>query len=121
MPYRTYEKRVKNYELAVNPDVVRTKFTERKPTMVLGQQEFQSQLVAEEIKVRTILDKAGIAGVARVPYLNFMRAMLRAAFRYSGAALRAIADAEEAKFTALGLDATLLSFIKDEVVATPGY
>jgi len=121
MPYRTYEKRTRNYDLAVNPDVVRTKFESRKSAMLDGQEEMQAIIVEKETAIRNILDDNGIVGVMRVPYLNFGRTLIRAMGHQSGLALRKLADAEKAKFVAIGLDSTILDKIADAVIGTTGY
>lgn len=121
MPYRNYDKRVKNYELAVIPDVVRSKFDARKSAMVDGQEELQKTLVEKELAVREILDQNGIVGVFRVPYLNFARALIRAMGHNSGVALRKIATAEKSKFTELGLDPSILDQIIYKVIGAAAY
>jgi len=81
MPYRNYDKRVRNYDLAVIPDVVRSKFEARKPAMLDGQEEYQKTLTDVEIAVRGILDDEGIVANMRVMYLNFARTLVRASVR----------------------------------------
>jgi len=121
MPYRTYEKRTRNWDLAVDPDVVRTKFANRKPAMLDGQEELQAIIVEKETAIRSILDDNGVVGVMRVPYLNFGRALIRAMGHQGGLALRKLAEAEKAKFVAMGLDSTILDKIIDAVVGATGY
>lgn len=120
-PYRNYDKRVENYDLAVIPDNVRAKFEARKAAMVKGQQERQSEIVDLEIKVREKLDDYGIIANFRVPYLNFMRALYRAKGHNSGVALRKIAAAEKAKFVQYGLDPTILDEIIYIVIGAAAY
>jgi len=121
MPYRTYDKRVSNYEKAIDPTVVSTKFTNRKDLMVAGQQEMQAELVDMEQKVRGVLDDEGILGNFRIPYLNFARALFRAKGHNSGVALQKIATAEKSKFTSLGLDPAVLDKIIYLVIGVPAY
>jgi len=122
MPYRSYERRVRNYEIAVIPEVVSTKFTQRKDAMVDGQEQMQEAITAMETSVRSILDDEGIAGVARVPYLNFARTLFRAKGHQSGTALQKVAAAEKAKFVSLGLDPDILDKIANVVIgAAPAY
>ena len=121
MPYRTYDKRVRNYEKAVDTGVVSTKFTNRKELMVLGQQEMQAEITDMEQKVRQILDDEGIVGNFRIPYLNFARALFRAKGHNSGVALQKIATAEKAKFISLGLDPAILDKIIYVVIGAPAY
>lgn len=120
-PYRNYDKRVENYDLAVIPDNVRAKFDARKSAMVKGQQERQSEIVDLETKVREKLDENGILANFRVPYLNFMRALYRAKGHNSGVALRKIATAEKAKFVQYGLDPSLLDEIIYIVIGAAAY
>jgi len=119
--YRGYDKRTKNYDLAVIPDNVRAKFEARKTAMVNGQQEAQSELVAIETKVREKLDDFGVLANFRVPYLNFARALYRAKGHNSGIALRKIATAEKAKFLAYGLDPSILDEIIYIVIGAAAY
>ncbi|MEM2612450.1 MAG: hypothetical protein QXJ45_07540 [Thermoproteota archaeon] len=112
------ERRVTKYDKSVIPDVVRTKFEALKDTMVLNMQAMQTLIVDVENKVGQILNENGIAGVMRVPYLNFARAIFRASLSYEGQALRIVADAEKAKASALGLNTTILDSII-EVLGVP--
>jgi len=121
MPYRTYEVRVRKYDLAVIPDNVAAKFTQLKPLMLDGQEARQAELVDIETRVRGILDDSGIQGNARVPYLNFARALYRAKGHNSGVALQKAATAEKAKFVQYGLDPTILDKIIGIVIGTPAY
>ena len=121
MPYRGYDKRVKNYDLAVIPDNVRAKFEARKEEMVAGQQEEQAILVEVETAVREILDNHGIVGNFRIPYLNFARALIRAKGHQSGLALRMIASAEKQKFATLGCDPAILDEITVKVIGATAY
>jgi len=121
MPYRTYDKRWRNYQAAIDPTVVSTKFTNRKDLMVAGQQELQAELTDMEIKVRQILDDEGIIGNFRIPYLNFARALFRAKGHNSGLALQKIASAEKAKFVAIGLDPDILDKIINVVIGAAAY
>lgn len=121
MPYRGYDKRVKNYDLAVVPDVVRIKFENRKSAMVSGQQEAQAVIVDIETKVRELLDDYGVLGVFRVPYLNFARTLIRAKGHNSGIALQKIATAEKAKFVTIGLDPEILDKIIQIVIGGAAY
>jgi len=121
MPYRGYNKRVKNYDLSVIPDNVRAKFEARKEAMVDGQEEAQSLIVDVETKVREILDNHGIIGNFRIPYLNFARALIRAKGHQSGLALRMVASAEKAKFTTLGCDPAILDEIILKVIGATAY
>ncbi len=121
MPYRSHDKRVRNYELAVIPDVVRSKFDARKPAMLDYQKEMQSALTDMEIKVRSILDDHGIFGNFRIPYLNFARALFRAKGHQSGLALRKYATAEKAKWVEAGLDPTILDEIIQAVIGAVAY
>lgn len=115
MPRRNAERRVEKYEKSVIPDVVRAKFEALKSLMVSGQNAMQAMLVDLETKVGEILNEAGIAGVHRIPYLNFARAIFRASLSYSGNALKTIADAEKAKYKGLGLNETVLNKIVDAI------
>jgi len=119
--YRGYDKRTRNYDLAVIPDNVRAKFEARKQEMLNGQQEAQSEIVAIETKVREKLDDYGIMANFRVPYLNFARALYSAKGHNSGVALQKIAAAEKAKFLAYGLDPTILDEIIYIVIGTAAY
>jgi len=121
MPYRTYQKRVSNYDASVIPDNVRAKFDARKQLMVEGQQEAQSRITEMEEKVRQILDNYGVIANFRVLYLNYARALFRASGHQSGLALRLIASAEKQKFVAYGLDPTILDEITNVVIGTTAY
>jgi len=121
MPYRTYDKRTRNYDLSVIPDNVRAKFDARKPAMLDGQEEMQKVLTDVEIKVREVLDDNGVMSNFRVPYLNFARALVRAKGHQSGLALQKLAAAEKAKFVEMGLDATILDKIINIVIGGPAY
>jgi len=121
MPYRTYDKRVRNYDLAVIADVVRSKFDARKPAMLDGQEEWQRVLTEKEVAIREVLDDNGIIANFRVMYLNFGRALIRAMGHNSGTALRKLATAEKAKFTEYGLDPTILDEIVKIVIGYPPY
>ena len=121
MPYRTYLKRVRNYELAVIPDVVRSKFEARKSAMVDDQKELQSEIVTMEETVKGILDENGIFGNFRIPYLNFARALFRAKGHQSGLALRKYATCEKAKWVEAGLDPTILDTIINAVIGAAAY
>jgi len=121
MPYRTYETRVRKYELGVIPDNVAAKFTNLKPLMLDGQEARQAEIVDIETKVRGVLDDAGILGNARIPYLNFARALYRAKGHNSGVALQKVAAAEKAKFTQYGLDTTILDKIIYLVIGMAAY
>lgn len=113
------ERRVTKYEKSVIPDVVKTKFDALKETMVANQNAMQALLVDMETKVGQVLNEAGIAGVNRVPYLNFARAIFRASLSYSGQALRALAEAEKAKAIALRLNENILNAIIDALGVPP--
>ena len=121
MPYRNYDKRVRNYDLAVIPDVVRSKFEARKPAMLDGQEEYQKTLTDVEIAVRGILDDEGVVANMRVMYLNFARTLVRASGHQSGVALQKIAAAEKAKFTTYGLDPSILDKIVKMVIGMVAY
>lgn len=121
MPYRSYEKRTRNYDLAVIPDNVRAKFEARKSAMLDGQEEAQAMIVEVETCVREVCDEHGIVGNMRIPYLNFARALIRAKGHNSGLALVNIKNAEKAKFTALGLDPDILDEVAKCVVPEVGY
>lgn len=121
MPYREFKERVTNYELAVIPDVVKTKFENRKENMVSGQNAMQSLIVDMEKSVRAILDENGILGVLRVPYLNLARALFRAKGHQTGLALRKVAAAEKAKAVAYGLDPDIVDEIINKVVGAAAY
>lgn len=121
MPYRTYEKRTRAYDLSVIPDNVRAKFEARKPQMLDGQEEMQRTIVEVETCVREVCDEHGVLGVFRVPYLNFARALIRAKGHNSGLALVNLKNAEKAKFVALGLDADILDEVARCVVPEVGY
>ncbi len=121
MPYRSYDKRIEAYKAGVIPDVVRAKFEAKKGLMEAGQEEMQKVLTDVEDKVREILDDYGVIGNFRIPYLNFARALIRAKGHNSGLALRKIATAEKAKFTALGLDPEILDKIILVVIGATAY
>jgi len=121
MPYRNYDKRVKAYDLTVIPDVVRTKFDAKKSFMLDQQQEMQKILTDVEIKVKEILDDAGIVGNFRIPYLNYARALIRASGHQHGIALRKVATAEKSKFVALGCDPEILDKITEVVIGALAY
>ncbi|MEM2262126.1 MAG: hypothetical protein QXK24_06715 [Ignisphaera sp.] len=113
------ERRVTKYEKTVVPDIVKTKFEALKDIMVANQNAMQSLIVDMEMKVGQVLNEAGIAGVNRIPYLNFARTIFRASLSYSGLALRTLADGEKAKYTALGLNSTVLDAIIDALGVPP--
>jgi len=121
LPYREFKERVDNYDLAVIPDVVKTKFEARKEAMVDGQNAMQSLIVDFEKAVRSVLDENGILGVLRVPYLNLARACFRAKGHQSGLALRKIAAAEKAKALQMGLDPTIVDEIITKVIGAAPY
>jgi len=121
MPYRTYDKRVRNFDLSVIPDNVRAKFEARKASMLDGQEEAQSIIVAVETCVREVCDERGVLGVFRVPYLNFARSLIRAKGHNSGLALVNLKNAEKAKFVALGMDPDILDEVARCVVPEVGY
>lgn len=113
------ERRVAKYEKTLVPDIVRTKFEALKETMVANQNAMQALIVQMETEVGQVLNEAGIAGVNRVPYLNFARTIFRASLSYSGQALRALAEAEKAKAIALGLNENTLNAIIDALGVPP--
>lgn len=113
------ERRVAKYDKSVIPDVVRTKFEALKDIMVSNQNAMQTLIVDMELKVGQILNENGVAGVQRIPYLNFARNLFRASLSYSGKALRTLADAEKAKYVALGLNSTILDAIIDALGVPP--
>lgn len=121
MPYRSADKRVRKYELTVNGDIVKTKFDALKDFMVEQQQSQQALIESMETAVRAILDKQGIVGNFRVPYLNFARRIFAAKGSQTGAALAKIVSAEKAKAVALGLDSAVLDEIASVVAGTSGY
>jgi len=121
MPYRTYDKRVRNYDLSVIPDNVRAKFDTRKPAMLDGQEEFQKTITDIEVKVKSKLDDEGVLANFRVMYLNFARALIRASGHNAGIALRKIASAEKAKFVEYGLSPAILDQICQIVIGAPPY
>jgi len=121
MPYRDFTDRVENYELAVIPDVVKTKFEIRKNKMVQLQQRGQAVLTDIEKRVRGILDENGIFGISRVPYLNLARALVRASGSNSGLALQRVANAWKQKAIAEGLDATIVEEVIQAVIGTTSY
>lgn len=121
MPRRSADKRVKAYDLGVIPDVVRTKFEAKKDFMVDQQQAQQTALVDMESRIAEVLDANGIVGNFRIPYLNYGRALFRAKGHNSGQALVKIAEAEKAKFVALGCDPTILDKIRDIVIGAVYY
>jgi len=121
MPYRSYEIRVRKYELGVIPDNVRAKFEALKPLMLDGQERAQAEIVDIETAVRALLDDNGIMANVRVMYLNFARALYRAKGHNSGLALRKIATAEKAKFVQYGLDPDILDAIIQIVIGTTAY
>ncbi|MCD6101607.1 MAG: hypothetical protein J7J77_00945 [Candidatus Cloacimonetes bacterium] len=121
MPYRDFTDRVENYDLAVIPDVVKTKFENRKTKMVQLQQRGQATLTDMEKKVRDILDENGIFGVFRVPYLNLARALFRAKGHQSGLALQKTANAWKQKAVAEGLDPDIVDKIVEVVIGAAAY
>jgi len=121
MPYRDFTDRVENYDLAVIPDVVKTKFENRKNKMVQLQQMGQAQLTDMEKTVRSILDENGIFGVFRVPYLNLARALFRAKGHQSGMALRKTANAWKQKAIAEGLDPDIVDAVVEAVIGAEAY
>jgi len=121
MPYKDASRRVEKYSKVVIPANVSAKFTAYLSDMVTLQQEQQSLIVAMETAVRTILDNNGIIGNFRIAYLNFARALFRAKGSQSDVALFKYADAEKAKWVALGLDADILDKIIASVIGTPTY
>ena len=121
MPFRSYETRIRKYELAVIPDVVRSKFEALKPLMLDQEEARLSEIVNIEVAVRAVLDDNGIMGDFRVPYLNFARALYSKKGHNSGLALQKIASAEKAKFVALGLDPDILDKIIEIVIGAPAY
>jgi hypothetical protein len=121
MPYRDDATRTRKYELAVIPANVSAKFTALLPFMQDLQESTQAQIVAMEVAIRQKLDDKGILGVARVPYLNFGRALFRAKGAQSGLALRKVASAEKAKFVAYGLDSEILDEIIYFVIGQAAY
>jgi len=121
MPYRTYETRVRKYELGVIPDNVRAKFEALKPLMLDGQEARQAEIVDIETKIRGVLDDEGIIANMRVMYLNFGRALYRAKGHNSGVALQKMATAEKAKFVQYGLDSAILDKIIYLVIGVPAY
>ncbi|HIP92675.1 MAG TPA: hypothetical protein EYH25_04425 [Thermotoga sp.] len=121
MPYRDFTERVENYDLAVNPEIVKMKFEARKAKMVQQMQKAHAQLTEMEKAVRSILDDEGILGVMRVPYLNFARALFRAKGHQGGLALRKTATAWKAKAVAEGLDPVILDKIIKAVIGEEAY
>jgi len=121
MPYRSYEIRTRKYELAVIPDVVRTKFEALKPLMVDEVKARFNEITAIEEKVKEVLDDNGIVANMRVMYLNFARALYSAKGHQSGLALQKVAAAEKAKYVALGLDPDILDKIVQIVIGAPAY
>jgi len=121
MPYRDFTDRVENYDLAVIPDVVKTKFENRKQKMVQLQQRGQATLTDVEKKVRDILDENGIFGNFRIPYLNLARALFRAKGHQSGLALQKTAGAWKAKAIAEGLDPDIVDKIIHTVIGASAY
>jgi len=121
MPYRDFDKRVRNYDLAVIPDVVRSKFEARKSAMVDDQKQLQAELTSMEKTVRSILDAHGIFGNFRIAYLNFARALFRAKGHNSGLALRKYATCEKAKWVEAGLDPAILDEIIQAVIGAVAY
>jgi len=121
MPYRTYDVRVRKYDLGVIPDNVRAKFDALKPLMLDEQEAKQSEITDFEIKIREILDDEGVGAVFRVPYLNFGRALYRAKGHNSGLALRKLASAEKAKAVEYGLTPAILDRISYIVIGALPY
>jgi len=121
MPYRDFGDRVENYDLAVIPDVVKTKFETRKSKMVQMQQRGQATLTDVEKRVRSILDENGIFGNFRIPYLNLGRALLRARGHQSGLALRKIANGWKQKAIAEGLEPDIVDSIIEAVIGATAY
>ena len=121
MPYRDFSERVTNYDLSVNPEIVKMKFEAKKAQMVQQMQKAHAQLTEMEKTVRSILDDEGISGVMRVPYLNFARALFRAKGHQGGLALRKTATAWKAKAVAEGLDPAILDKIIKAVIGEEAY
>jgi len=121
MPRRTADKRVKAYDLSLIPDVVKTKIENKKEFMVEQQQAEQTALVDMENRIQAILDEEGIVGNFRIPYLNFGRRLFEAKGHNSGLALVKIANAEKAKYVALGCDPTILDKIMSIVIGVTAY
>ena len=121
MPYRDFTDRVENYDLAVIPDVVKTKFENRKNKMVQLQQRGQATLTDVEKKVRDVLDENGIFGNFRIPYLNLARALFRAKGHQSGLALKKIANGWKQKAVAEGLDPDIVDKIIETVIGATAY
>jgi len=119
--YRTADIRVRKYELGVIPDNVRAKFDALKPFMLDFQEVAQSEIVSFETKVKAILDEQGVSGPLRVMYLNFGRALYRAAQHQGGSALNTYALAEKSKCVQLGLVATILDRIAQAVIGWVPY
>jgi len=119
--YRTSEWRLRKYELGVIPDNVRAKFEALKPFMVDYQEVTQSEIVAFETKIKSILDEEGIPGPLRVMYLNFGRALYRASLHQTGSALNTYALAEKAKCVQLGLKPEILDKIAQAVIGWVPY
>jgi len=121
MPYRDFTDRVENYNLAVIPDVVKTKFETRKDKMLQLQQRGQALLTDIEKKVRDVLDENGIFGVNRVNYLNVARTLLRRKGHQSGLALRKSANAIKQKAIAEGLDPDVVDKVIEIVIGATAY
>jgi len=121
MPYRDFTDRVENYDLAVIPDVVKTKFETRKTKMVQLQQRGQAVVTDTEKKVRDILDEEGIFGVPRVEYLNVARMLIRRKGHQSGLALRKSANAIKQKALAEGLDPDIVDRVIQTVIGATAY
>jgi len=121
MPYRSYEHRIRKYELAIIPDNVRAKFESLKPLMLDAEEGRFQEITNIETAVRDVLDEKGVMANFRVLYLNFARALYRAKGHNSGVALQKIATAEKAKFTAYGLDPDILDEIIYIVIGKPAY
>jgi len=115
MPYRTATERVQKYSKAVIPDNVRAKFEAELSDMIAKQQAAQAELCNIEEQTRQILDSAGVVANYRILYLNFARALFKAKGRQKGEAFIKSAQAEMAKFTALGCDPAILNTISTTV------
>lgn len=111
MPYRDEQIRARKFDLAIIPDNISAKFTALKPLMQDLQEARQAEIVTIEVCAREKMDDLGIMGSFRISYLNFVRAIYRAAGAQSGAALQKMVTAEKAKFVSYGLDPTTLDAV----------
>ena len=110
---RTPEEIQEQYKVGISVGTIKY---QKKIDLMKKQAQKVSSATAVLQEVKKVLDRHGIYGNLRTPYLNLARELWHCMNRYSDQALIECADVKRAKYMAMGLDASTI----DDILAVMG-